>query len=213
MDEGKHMRRYSFLTKWIALTGACVITLQLFGHQLIADSFTTTYTYDAAGQLVGVDYGNGSRINYLYDKVGNLTDLEILVGGSTTRNLTSNYTVGQKGSFFTITGQNFPPYAWVRISINYIALDPLIQCDANGSFTLIVSTATADDGFYTITATQVSAATQESTSASSGTAFSCIIFINPGAPLRPQQGTGSTVTIPQGIARAGEKLLFPFIVR
>jgi hypothetical protein len=63
------------------------------------------------------DYGNGSRITYLYDKVGNLTDLEILAGGSSTRNLTSNYGIGQQGSYFTITGQNLPN-SWVRISVN-----------------------------------------------------------------------------------------------
>ena len=31
------------------------------------------YTYDAAGRLVKVDYGNGGSIVYTYDSAGNLT--------------------------------------------------------------------------------------------------------------------------------------------
>jgi YD repeat-containing protein len=31
-----------------------------------------TYTYDAAGRITGVDYGNGSTITYTYDSNGNL---------------------------------------------------------------------------------------------------------------------------------------------
>jgi YD repeat-containing protein len=32
----------------------------------------TTYTYDGAGRLVGVDYGGGKGITYTYDAAGNL---------------------------------------------------------------------------------------------------------------------------------------------
>ena len=41
---------------------------------------TINYTYDGAGRLVQVDYGNGKRITYTYDKAGNLLRREV-VGG------------------------------------------------------------------------------------------------------------------------------------
>ena len=31
-----------------------------------------TYTYDAAGRLTAVDYGNGAKITYTYDPAGNV---------------------------------------------------------------------------------------------------------------------------------------------
>lgn len=34
---------------------------------------SVNYTYDPAGRLIKVDYGNGSTISYTYDKAGNLT--------------------------------------------------------------------------------------------------------------------------------------------
>lgn len=37
-----------------------------------ATTGTVTYTYDEAGRLVGVDYGNGATIAYTYDAGGNL---------------------------------------------------------------------------------------------------------------------------------------------
>lgn len=35
------------------------------------------YAYDQDGRLIQVDYGNGKRIDYAYDLIGNLTNLEI----------------------------------------------------------------------------------------------------------------------------------------
>jgi YD repeat-containing protein len=33
---------------------------------------TVTYTYDDAGRLINVDYGNGQTITYTYDNAGNM---------------------------------------------------------------------------------------------------------------------------------------------
>lgn len=41
------------------------------------------YTYDSAGRLAKVDYGNGATITYTYDKVGNLLIRTVQSGGST----------------------------------------------------------------------------------------------------------------------------------
>ncbi len=39
----------------------------------LAASAAVTYTYDSAGRLIKVDYGNGSVLTYTYDNAGNLT--------------------------------------------------------------------------------------------------------------------------------------------
>jgi YD repeat-containing protein len=38
----------------------------------LAAGSATTYTYDAAGRLTAVNYGNGIIITYTYDRAGNL---------------------------------------------------------------------------------------------------------------------------------------------
>jgi YD repeat-containing protein len=47
-----------------------IISLLLLATALCAD--TVNYTYDAAGRLAVVDYGNGRTITYVYDSAGNL---------------------------------------------------------------------------------------------------------------------------------------------
>jgi len=42
-----------------------------------AQTSTIRYTYDDAGRLVQVDYGNGVRITYTYDNAGNLLRREV----------------------------------------------------------------------------------------------------------------------------------------
>ena len=46
------------------------IILLLLPVALMAVNYT--YSYDAAGRLTAVDYGNGASINYSYDNNGNL---------------------------------------------------------------------------------------------------------------------------------------------
>ena len=56
--------------------GVCV----LIGGPVCAG--ITTHTYDAAGRLVGSDYGNGKVITYEYDKNGNLLNRTVVVGAT-----------------------------------------------------------------------------------------------------------------------------------
>jgi uncharacterized protein RhaS with RHS repeats len=42
-----------------------------------AQTRTITYTYDAAGRLVGADYGESQGITYTYDAAGNLLQREV----------------------------------------------------------------------------------------------------------------------------------------
>jgi YD repeat-containing protein len=41
----------------------------------------TTYTYDAAGHLTAINYGNGSVVNYIYDQAGHLVSRSLVTGG------------------------------------------------------------------------------------------------------------------------------------
>ena len=42
----------------------------------------TTYSYDNAGRLVKVDYGNGATITYTYDSAGNLLSRTVTSGSA-----------------------------------------------------------------------------------------------------------------------------------
>lgn len=53
-----------------------IAALALAAGVLLADE---TCTYDAAGRLLSVDYGNGIVITYTYDKAGNLTSQTMTV--------------------------------------------------------------------------------------------------------------------------------------
>lgn len=45
----------------------------------LASASATTYTYDAAGRLTSVNYGNGRVITYNYDKAGNLLNRSVSI--------------------------------------------------------------------------------------------------------------------------------------
>jgi YD repeat-containing protein len=47
----------------------------------ISAAGAVTYSYDAAGHLSKIDYGNGTVINYTYDKAGNLLSRVVSSGG------------------------------------------------------------------------------------------------------------------------------------
>jgi len=63
----RKMRRSLFVVMLALLLGAMVV------RPIAADGPTTvTYTYDDAGRLVAVAYGDGTTIAYTYDVAGNL---------------------------------------------------------------------------------------------------------------------------------------------
>jgi uncharacterized protein (TIGR03437 family) len=85
--------------------------LLLFTSFALASSIN--YTYDTAGRLVKVDYGNGSTITYSYDKSGNL--LARSVQSSSSGPLITSVTVANGGTdiaqntFIVIKGTNLVP--------------------------------------------------------------------------------------------------------
>ena len=48
------------------------ITILFLALTCFGQSQRVTYTYDDAGRLTSVDYGNGTSIAYTYDKAGSL---------------------------------------------------------------------------------------------------------------------------------------------
>ena len=62
-----------------------------------------TYSYDAAGRLTKVDYGNGSVISYSYDLAGNLLGRTVAAGAPPP---TCNYAINPGGQAFASTGSN-----------------------------------------------------------------------------------------------------------
>jgi hypothetical protein len=91
--------------------------------------------------------------------------------------LTINYDTGRPGSFFTITGVNFPVSSAVAVTANSIPLTNPLAVDGNGGFVFLLDTSQADAGYYHVSATGYPNASVSFT-------------LDSNAPLRPQNGTG-----------------------
>jgi alpha-tubulin suppressor-like RCC1 family protein len=115
-----------------------------------------------------------------------LTPVDVVLS-AVPASLTINYTSGQMGSFFTLTGADFPPSSAATISVNDQTLTTTLPVNVSGSFILFLNTTEADTGYYAVTA---------STNPSATTSF----FLLPNAPLRAQEGGGQTLDVPTGIA-------------
>lgn len=102
--------------------------------------------------------------------------------------LSINYSSGSPGSFFTITGTNFPSDNLANISVNGQSLGT-IQTDASGNLTFLLDTSQSDEGYYFINA---------SVNANSSSTIGFIL--DSSKPLWPQEGTGAIFDIPSGIA-------------
>jgi alpha-tubulin suppressor-like RCC1 family protein len=101
--------------------------------------------------------------------------------------LTSNYPSGQPGSFFTITGWNFPPGTQATLSINGQVITSTLSVDPTGSFIFFLNTTGDEAGGYAVTV---------SVNPSATTSF----ILADDASLRPQEGGGQTFVVPAGIA-------------
>jgi len=99
-----------------------------------------------------------------------------------------NYTEGQPGSFFTLTGENFPASAQVTVTINGIVLTNSLLVNAMGQFIVFLSTTDADIGCYMV---QVS---------SQGASAVAVFMLVDQSPLRFQDGGGVTFAVPAGSA-------------
>jgi len=113
--------------------------------------------------------------------------------------LAINYAAGQPGSFFTLTGWNFPPNGAATIMVNGQTLTSTLPVNETGGFIFFINTTGADEGFYSVTA---------SVNPSAGASFQLSL----SAPLRVQEGGGLTLNVPAGIAFTNA-LYLPLIAR
>ena len=100
--------------------------------------------------------------------------------------LTINFSTGSPGSFFTISGSQYPPNQLVQITVNGQSIGS-IQSSAAGTFNFILSTSNADEGMYSVTAAVNPHATVH------------FILDNDGI-IRPQEGNYVLFDVPAGIA-------------
>jgi hypothetical protein len=89
--------------------------------------------------------------------------------------LTINYGSGAPGSYFSVTGENFPPNEMAQITVNGHSLGA-VQVDSNGDIFFMLTTTSADEGTYFVTASVNPSATEQ-------------FILDAGEPVRPQVGS------------------------
>jgi predicted outer membrane repeat protein len=97
-----------------------------------------------------------------------------------------NYDTGAPGSFFTLSGRNFPTNATAGISVNGASLGTILT-DQSGGLSFLLSTQEAEEGVYFVKAAVNPSATVRFT-------------LSAGKPIRAQQGSGTIFDIPAGSA-------------
>jgi hypothetical protein len=113
--------------------------------------------------------------------------------------LRMNFSDGLPGSYFTLTGENFPPGSLATISVNGSMLTDSQLTTEAGGFVVFLSTGGADEGVY-----QVNASVNPSAS---------IFFrLDAANPLRSQEGGGQILDVPSGIG-INNKLFIPMVSR
>ncbi|MFV9506276.1 MAG: carboxypeptidase regulatory-like domain-containing protein [Oscillochloridaceae bacterium umkhey_bin13] len=118
-----------------------------------------------------------------------------------------NYPNGRQGSYFTLVGMGYPANRQVQIVVNQRVLSTLTT-DDNGSFSLILSTTRADPTTYNVRIVLVGG----SQSSLASNAASASFVLDPNAPLRLREGSGSELSVPAGL-RWAYRVLLPIVRR
>ena len=111
----------------------------LLGLFLIPLTAAVNYTYDPAGRLALVDYGNGATIAYTYDKAGNM--LSRVVSGSASvgpristggvvnsASYTAPLVRGELASIFGTNLSSGPPASAQTLQLPTASADKVQQC-------------------------------------------------------------------------------------
>lgn len=164
-------------------------------------SATDSLNESRAGRMVSLTDGEvlfpgGS--SYSGDSFSRLSSVEIYEYEPTTPILSINYGSGAPDSFFTLTGSNFPPNSTATVTVNGQTLGT-VSTDADGSLTFLLSTTSADEGSYYVTVTGNPSATVS-------------FVLDSNEPIRPQDGSGSVLDVPEGIAFT-ESVFIPIVLR
>jgi alpha-tubulin suppressor-like RCC1 family protein len=121
-----------------------------------------------------------------------------------------NYSSGKPGSYFSVTGENFPVSSTLTVTVNSAVLTTALRVNETGSFIFFLNTGGADAGAYTL---MVDASLSSHSPLAADSTASAVFMLIPAAPLRVQEGGGATVSIPAGIARPLTYLYLPLIMR
>jgi parallel beta-helix repeat protein len=115
--------------------------------------------------------------------------------------LAINYASGAPGSYFTITGADFPASSVAYIFVNTFPLGS-VNVESSGTFTFLLVSAAAGEGNYLVTASGYPDAQ---------TSF----VLDNEAPQRPQEGEGEILNLPPGIVPEGDLnySFLPFVTR
>ena len=118
--------------------------------------------------------------------------------------LSINYAAGLPGSFFTVTGWNFPPSAQATLSINGQGFTTTLTVNPTGSFIFFLDTTGAEEGYYLVMANVIpgspSLGASRTAAATPSAGTSARFYLAGDSSLRPQEGGGETYTIPGGFA-------------
>lgn len=115
-----------------------------------------------------------------------------------TPSLAINYSSGAPGSYFTLTGANFPANATATITVNGQTLGT-INTNGAGGIVFLLSTAAAETGIYEVTVSVNPSASAQFT-------------LNATAPVRAKTGDGTIIAVPNGIAQKSS-LFLPILLR
>jgi Tol biopolymer transport system component len=101
--------------------------------------------------------------------------------------LDSNHPGGAPGSYFTLTGNHFPPTSTATLTVNGLTLGD-VPTDATGNAVFLLHTTDANPGLYTIRLTVAPywAETQ--------------LILHPASETHPQEGSGPIFDLPAGLA-------------
>jgi len=111
-----------------------------------------------------------------------------------------NHYTGSPGSFFTLTGLDFTSNASATLSVNGTVLTNTLAVNPTGGFIVFLDTTGADEGAYHV-------------SVSASPAVTVTFFLLEGAPTWSQEGGGTTIQVPQGIARPVYSIYLPLVLR
>jgi len=183
-----------------------LLSIALFASALcVATAEAATYTYDAAGRLIKVDYGTAGSIVYTYDNAGNLTSRTVVGpggGGGGGCNVTINpltafpSSAGESGQITVTAGAGC---AWPASSNQtWLTITSTVPGTGNGVLAYSVTanagaaarSATLTIGTSTVTVTQAGANSGSPPTAlahaADGNAFkSEVLLINSGTSAAP----------------------------
>ncbi|MCI0397438.1 MAG: calcium-binding protein [Chloroflexi bacterium] len=176
------------------VAGDTSFTVDVFRHDRLTGA-TEPFSLSWDGQQLG-NNASGSpvltpdgREVVFYSQADNLviTDTsgisDIFIRTRPPISLTLNYPSGAPGSFFTLTGGNFPFSATATIAVNGVPLGSL-PTDGSGAFTALLNTAGATPGLYRVAAT-VLPSREIAT-----------LALDPNGVVHPQEGNGPIFLVP-----------------